>query len=159
MAGVKAGDVITEIDNKSVNSKSELLEIIGRHRPGDKVDVVILRNGNSKKLTVSFQNKFGEKKIIKKENNYDNTLGAEFETVTRNEKELLRINNGIKIVKLMPGILQRAGVKEGYVITKINDKEISNLNDIKIILTSKNSRYVIEGIYPNRMKAFYAIKV
>ncbi len=46
--GINAGDVITKVDGRNVNSVAELQEQIARHRPGDKVAVTVIRGGSEK---------------------------------------------------------------------------------------------------------------
>jgi putative serine protease PepD len=46
-AGLKAGDVITALDGKSVASTGELESAIGAHKPGDSVSLTYTRNGKS----------------------------------------------------------------------------------------------------------------
>ncbi len=46
-AGIKPGDVIISIENKKIRTEAELLEVIGRHSPGDKLQILINRNGKS----------------------------------------------------------------------------------------------------------------
>jgi S1-C subfamily serine protease len=43
-AGIKAGDVITSINNQSIKSNSELRNAIGLARVGDKLDVALIRD-------------------------------------------------------------------------------------------------------------------
>jgi putative serine protease PepD len=44
-AGIKAGDVITEVDGAPVHSGEELIVKIRSHRPGDKLTVTLQRGG------------------------------------------------------------------------------------------------------------------
>ena len=46
-AGIRHGDVITKIDNTSIKSTTDLMEQIGRHRPGDVVTITLLREGRT----------------------------------------------------------------------------------------------------------------
>ena len=46
MAGMKAGDVITAINGRKVNSTTQLKESVGQYRPGDKLDVEVNRHGS-----------------------------------------------------------------------------------------------------------------
>jgi S1-C subfamily serine protease len=50
---VLGGDVIVSLDGKPVSSMDELSAAIGRHRPGDKLAVGLLRNGSGKTVTVT----------------------------------------------------------------------------------------------------------
>ncbi|MGV8090920.1 MAG: PDZ domain-containing protein [Mangrovibacterium sp.] len=40
-AGIKEGDVILSIDGVTVNSPAQLQEQIGKHNPGDQVNVLV----------------------------------------------------------------------------------------------------------------------
>ena len=49
-AGLKAGDVITKVDDKKVASASELSEAVRSYEPESKVTVSVVRDGKTKKL-------------------------------------------------------------------------------------------------------------
>ncbi|MEU9763681.1 trypsin-like peptidase domain-containing protein [Streptomyces sp. NPDC047985] len=50
-AGIRPGDVITEVDGRRVHSGEELIVKIRAHRPGDRLDLGLTRGG--KKLSIS----------------------------------------------------------------------------------------------------------
>jgi serine protease Do/serine protease DegQ len=50
-AGIKAGDVITSINNKQIGNATELRNSIGLLRIGDKVDIGLLRDGKPRRVT------------------------------------------------------------------------------------------------------------
>ncbi len=52
--GLQAGDILIEIDGKEVNSMNELSKRLYEYKPGDTGDIKILRNGEKKKLQVTF---------------------------------------------------------------------------------------------------------
>ncbi len=52
-AGVKPGDVIVQLGGKKIQDVSSLLATLREHRPGDKVQVTVIRNGDRKQLTVT----------------------------------------------------------------------------------------------------------
>jgi len=51
-AGLRAGDVITEVDGKSVSSPDEVAGAVESHQPGDQVQVKVLRSGGRVSFTV-----------------------------------------------------------------------------------------------------------
>ena len=55
--GFKKGDIIVEIDGSTKNiTESKLIgDLIQNHKPGDKVPVVVLRNGARKELKIPIQ--------------------------------------------------------------------------------------------------------
>lgn len=44
-AGIKEGDVVVKIDETPIRTSAGLIEYIGRHRPGDKVNMLVNRKG------------------------------------------------------------------------------------------------------------------
>ena len=55
LAGIQAGDVITEFDGKSVKTVDEITEIKNEHNIGDTVTLKIYRNGEYKDLELTFR--------------------------------------------------------------------------------------------------------
>jgi len=52
-AGLRAGDVITAINGKTVKDLKGLLQTIRLNKPGDKIEATLIRDGNEQKLTVT----------------------------------------------------------------------------------------------------------
>jgi serine protease Do len=152
-AGIKEGDIIIKVAGMPVNSSPELQEQVGKFRPGDKVDVTLLRSGNEKNVMVTLRNKDGNTKIVK--NEMVSLLGAEFEAVSKEEALKLGIKNGVKITKLNGGKLRSAGIREGFIIESIDNKMVMSTDDIVASLQNKKGGVLIQGIYPNGMRTYY----
>ncbi len=82
-------------------------------------------------------------------------MGAEFGEVTDKEKKQLGISNGVKVAGLQSGKLRSAGIREGFIITSIDNKKINSPDDIESALANKKGGVLIEGVYPNGMRAYY----
>lgn len=54
-AGLKTDDVITGVNGKAIKNTPQLQELVGRGRPGDKVQLNINRNGTSKDVEVTLK--------------------------------------------------------------------------------------------------------
>ncbi len=52
-AGIKGGDVIIKLGGKPIGTIHDFMETLGRHKPGDKVDVVVKRDGKDVTLNVT----------------------------------------------------------------------------------------------------------
>ena len=52
-AGLQTGDVITRVKRKTVGSLQELLDIMQKTRPGERVSVTVTRDGKEKTVTVT----------------------------------------------------------------------------------------------------------
>jgi Do/DeqQ family serine protease len=151
-AGIREKDVIIQVEGKQIKNTAELQEKISQYRPGDKVNVIVIRNNEKKPFTVTLRNKHGDTEIVR-----DNlsVLGAQFETVTDGEKEKLEINSGIKITKLDKGKLKTLGMKEGFIITHVNKKPIFEVKDFRREIGSAKGGILVEGIYPNGEPAYF----
>lgn len=154
-AGIDAGDVILQVDSVQINNTSQFLEIIAEKRPGDRIDVTISRGNKILQKTVTLKNRTGQTSYVSKDvTNSISLLGATFEPASPEELKKLRLNHGIKITKLKDGTLKRIGIKEGFIITRINQKDILSLEDLEQAL-SRSGGIFIEGVYPNGMRAYY----
>ncbi len=155
-AGLIEGDIITKVGEISVNSSPELQEQVSRFRPGDKIHVSVLRNGKEKDFEIKLKNKNNTTDVIKKEKTEAmSTLGATFQEVTADEQKKLRIGGGVKIIQLSPGKLRSAGIKEGFIITSIDKKPVKSVEELHAILDGKQGGVLIEGVYPNGLRAYY----
>jgi S1-C subfamily serine protease len=56
-AGLRAGDVILEFDNQRLTDKNTLADIILKYKPGDRIKIKILRNGQEKVLYVTLSSR------------------------------------------------------------------------------------------------------
>ena len=49
------GDVITEVDGERVRDADELRQAIDAHRPGDTVELTVLRDGETESVEVTLE--------------------------------------------------------------------------------------------------------
>jgi S1-C subfamily serine protease len=52
-AGLKEGDIITAVDNTKIDATHSLTSLISQHQPGDRVNLTILRDGNTRHISVT----------------------------------------------------------------------------------------------------------
>ena len=157
-AGILPGDVITEINDKSIRSASNLSEEIGKSRPGDKVNISVIRDGKVKQFSATLRNKAGNTDAITSTG--ASALGAEFKTVDKDLARKLGISGGAQVSELGDGKLKRQGVRAGFIITTINQKPVRSAEDVKRILNGiTRGGIFIEGIYPNGREAYYAFGI
>ena len=158
LAGMKAGDVITKIDGRTVNSTTQLRETVGQYRPGDKVDVEVNRHGSHHHYTLTLLNEAGNVDVVKSGDSFYNAdFGLMLQPVNQSEKSRLNIKNGLKIVEIRQGRFMNSGVPVEFVITKVNGVAVGNKADLESALkNSRSRRTTIEGVYPNGMMgSFY----
>lgn len=155
-AGIERGDIITSVNSITVNSTSELLEQVSRYRPGEKVTVGVSRDGAEKTFKVTLRNRDGNTSLVKSEpKDVLPMLGAKMQVASTDVLRKLGIDHGVQVTELGDGLLRNAGIREGYVITEIDKKPIRSVEDVSKILSNKNGGVLLEGIYPNRVRAYY----
>lgn len=160
-AGMKQGDVILEINNIKVNSATELTEQIGKYRPGETIYVTVKRDNKKKQFEVVLRNMHGNTKIVKADE-YLEVLGASFQKLSTSERRRLGVDYGIGVVDLKDGALRDAGIKENFVITRIQNEKITDVEDLKRVLSREGLGAVaeIEGTYPgSRYMYVYKVKI
>ena len=158
LAGIKDNDVIISVDGVAVNSTAQLQEQISRHRPGDKVKVVVKRDNKLKPFNVTLRNKNGEMGIVKGDTP-GSIFGAKFVAVSDRDREELGIRSGIKITELGEGKFKEAGMKTGFIITQVNKNSISEVYELTHIIKNSRGGILVEGIYPNGEGAYYVLGI
>jgi Do/DeqQ family serine protease len=153
-AGIRKGDVIFRIGNSAINSKSELLEEVGQHGPGDNITVDVYRDGKEVSLPVTL---LSSDENLADKGDKITILGATFEKIGENEMQRFGLQFGFKVTHLENGVISAAGIRTGFIVIAIDRQAIQSAQDLKEALTSKKGGVLIEGVYPNGMRAYYGI--
>ncbi len=157
-AGVRAGDLITKIDGQAVSSSPELLEIVGKHRPGDRLMLTVQRSGSERDIAVTLKNRQGNTDVVKKpdESAVLGSLGAEFQTLDKKEAKDLGLQGGVKITGLSAGKLaNQTDIREGFIVLKVNNQPVTSVDELSRLLLNTKGGIMLEGIYPNNPEQVY----
>ena len=146
-AGIRKGDIIKKIDGTEITSGAEMQGQISRFKPGDKVPVTYVRNGKEATTVVTLKNKAGNFDVVKADAMVD-LLGADLLTLDSRKAKEYGVGGGVVVKKIHDGALNdQTRMKDGFVILKINDKEVKTVEDLKTAIgTDKN--VTISGFYP-----------
>jgi Do/DeqQ family serine protease len=158
-AGIQPGDVVVSVDDVAIQKSADLLEQIGRHRPGDQVSVTVNRHGKELTYEVELANQKGSKKLISADQqDILDVLGASFETIDKEKAQLLGIQGGVVVKELNGGILKnQTDISEGFIITGINNEKVLSVDDLRKALKRQKGGVMLEGIYENYPgELFYA---
>ena len=157
-AGVKAKDVIISIDGMETMTSSKLQEIVMRKRPGDKVKILLIRNGNERKeLVATLQKQEASPKITKTKNPELLTdLGVQLVTISKEDQKNYKVKNGLKVTKLYNGKLKKnTNIREGFVITAVNNKEVSTIDSFIEAVEAQQGGIMLEGKYAGDPTYYY----
>lgn len=158
-AGIEKGDVIVAIDDKPVYSVAQLQEQVAIKRPGDEVKVKLVRDSKEKILTAKLRNEEGTMDIVELAAEF-RVEGATFVDVSDALKDRLNIDGGVQIKELGSGKWKNVRMKEGFIITGIDNEEIRNVRDLKAYFKEpRTDGILIEGVYPDGTKAHYGLGI
>lgn len=156
-AGIKPHDVITMIDGTKILSSPELQETVARHRPGEKLRVTVVRNGQEKQFVVVLKGADKAARATKVENaKMLDVLGIAVEELSAREADKYNLRGGLRVVRIEEGkIKENTTMKKGFIITKVDDKPVKTTEDLTKALEGKKGGVMMEGIYPGVRGAFF----
>ena len=157
-SGIKVGDVLLSINGVKVNSGPAVQEQISKYRPKDKVDIELLRNGKQISVSVVLQSKSGDdSKTDNTGNGVIKIFGAELKEAPKELLEKLSLKGGVEVLSVSEGKFRSTGIKKGFVITYVNQNQVSKAADISAIIQSSRRSVLIEGVYPDGTVVYYGM--
>ena len=149
-AGIKKGDVIIGINGVKTRTMPEMQEQLGRYRPGNTIHVEYIRNGKRLKAAVLLKNKSNDTSLIKaSEKGILKDLGFELRDLNRDERRQLNLE-GVKVISIFRGsIIERTNMDPGFIITKINEEPVTDIQTLIGELKKSQGKVMLEGIYEN----------
>ena len=142
-AGLKIGDVITELDGLKVSDASDLQVAVGLKSPGTTIKLGILRDGKELTLPVTLEalgsrDKQGNVYAENGQGKMRWGLGlADLNSDTREQAQVPDNLHGAVIERVQPGSsADDAGLRPGDVILQVNHKDVQSASDVKDALAS-----------------------
>ena len=152
-------DVITGINDKKVNNFADLQEALAQYRPGDKVNVTVVRNKKEKTVSMVLKNEQGNTSIIK-DTGMD-VLGAAFRPLPDEVKKQLKLGYGLQVTGVTTGKMASAGVRKDFIILKANEQPLRTVEDLEKVMKnavkSTNPVLFLSGVYPSGKRGFFAV--
>lgn len=169
-ADIKEGDIILKVDGKEVNQPSELQGYIASKSAGTQVKLIIFRDRKEIERTVTLKSRDSDntsEPVVNKESDNENNpsgsssvsfdgIGMSVRNLSASEKSKYKIDGGALITDVKPFSRaedQRLG--EGLVIVEADKKEISNVNDLKVVLDDKKGSAILLKVQNNEGSSRY----
>ncbi len=135
-AGLKVGDVITQVNGKKVDGAGQLQVIISQQRPGTKVELEIVRDGKSQRVPVTLEALDGRRSDAKPSQEHGKArwgLGLmEIAPDVREQLQLPGNVHGALVTNVQPGSpADNAGISRGDVIVEVNRKSVQSVSDVQ----------------------------
>jgi serine protease Do len=141
-AGLKVGDVITEMNGKKITDAGQLQMEVGEMTPGTKIALQVMRDGKSASVPVTLEGmdgSNGETKVADNSNGKPR-WGVGIADITPELREQLQAPDdlhGAVIQRVVPGSpSDDAGLQPGQVIVGVNRHETKSASDVQKALAS-----------------------
>ena len=136
-AGLKSGDVITQLNGQPIEDTSQLKLRVTETTPGSQVHLVVNRNGESKAFDVTLgsvpENKVAKASESNGEARREALGGVSVTDLDQNTRAELKIPQNVQgavITQVAPdSAAYEAGLRTGDVITELNRQPVKNAQD------------------------------
>jgi serine protease Do len=137
-AGLKSGDVITEVNGEPVVRSGELSSLIGMSAPGERVKLKVWRDRAERTIEAKLGSAEKEPKLAADGNAGadSGSLGLSLRPLTKDEKRQAKLDAGL-VVEDVDGAAERAGIQTGDVLLAINGKPVQSIEQVKSVLAGK----------------------
>lgn len=142
-AGVKAGDIITSLNGKPLNSFAELRSRIATTEPGTKVKLGLLRNGKPLEVEVTLDTSTSSSASAE-------MITPALEGATLSDGQLKDGSKGIKIDEVVKGSpAARAGLQKDDVIIGVNRDRVNSIAEMRKVLATKPAIIALQIVRGN----------
>ncbi len=142
-AGLQSNDVIVKMDQVKISKFADLQGFLGSKRPGDVVQVGILRDGRSQVVKVKLKNQFG--KYEYENADFSNYYVGDLAPISQEDARKFGIDHGVKIRQLKNrSIEQTYGVGNGDIILSVEDVEVNSAAEIDQLLKQHQNKDYFE---------------
>jgi serine protease Do len=149
-AGLQMGDTITAVNGKPVKTGEELVGIISAVKPGNKVDITYVRNGQQKQASVGVEDrtKLFPDTTEEAEDTGANPepaptkLGVTVHSITQDQADRLGITGGrgVMVTEVKPdSFADDIQLRQGMVITQVNKQPVNNEEEFRKLTSQLKS--------------------
>ena len=129
--GLQVGDVILSLNGQSINESADLPHLVGNMKPGDKINLDVIRNGQRKSLSMAVGNLPDDDEEIASmgapgAERSSNRLGVTVADLTAEQRKSLDIQGGVVIKEVQDGPAAVIGLRPGDVITHLDNKAVTS---------------------------------
>jgi serine protease Do len=142
-AGLKVGDVVTQLDDRKVTDAGQLQMEVGQQRPGTKVALEVTRDGKNINVPVTLEemsSRDGKDKLASNSDNGKPRWGVGISDLTPDVREQLQAPKdlqGAVIQRIQPGSpAEEAGLQPGEVIVSVNRRPTQSASDVQKALAN-----------------------
>jgi len=148
-AGLRPGDVVTEVDGAEIRKGHDLLRSVLRHDVGERLALGVLREGSKKQMTVVAGERpnDGRAQSRNEEPRETGLLGLSLEDITPRMRERFRYEGeGNVVVSMVQGgsDADRAGLMRGDIVLQADRRPVRSVADVRAALSDGKALLYIE---------------
>ena len=164
-AGLKEGDVITDLDGQPVTDSNSLRNRVAGLAPNTAVTLKVLRDGKPTSISATVIERESDKARASRSNGDDGEhtrgLGMSVTPLTPRvaaQLELPKSEKGLVITDVDPaGIAADAGLQPGDVVKKVNGREVETVQDLRTALDTHKDAPALVLVSRNGATVFVAL--
>ncbi|MDQ6681430.1 MAG: Do family serine endopeptidase [Pseudomonadota bacterium] len=136
-AGLKSGDVITEVNGEPIVRSGELSSLIGLASPGEQVKLKVMRDHEAREIDAKLGSAESGKHVADSgASAQDGQLGLALRALTPEERREAKVEQGM-VDEGVDGAAAKAGIQAGDVLLAVNGKPVQSIDQVKSVLDSK----------------------
>jgi serine protease Do len=159
--GIQKGDVILDLEGHSIKDTKDLLNTVARLQPGQKVKVVVLRDGKEKTLSVELGERPAEGESAAAPGpSKEDRLGLTVQDVTQEMAERLGLDKpeGVLVSNVKPGsAAAKAGLQRGDLVHEIEHEPVRNVKDYQKIISKTGKDSVLFWIQRGKGRRYVVV--
>lgn len=157
-AGLKSGDVITQVDGQPIVASGDLPAVIGMERPGQRVTLQIWRQGKPEQVVAQLGNLNDKSaRVADADEPGKGKLGLALRPLQPQEQRQAKVEGGL-LVEQSSGAAARAGVQAGDVLVSINGEPVKDVAQVRGIV-AKAAKSVALLILRDGQQIFVPVRV
>ena len=129
---------------------------VATYRPGDKITVSYRRDGREITTPITLRNSTGTTDVVK--TSIVDKLNADLQTLSKEQAKELGVKGGVVVKSFGDNsAFSRTRMQEGFVILKVDGKDVLSVADFRKALDSANNSVKLEGIYPGYNEGIFVV--
>ncbi len=142
-AGLQAGDVVLALNGKPVERSIDLPRMVGLMKPNEKATLTVWHDGKERAVDITLGEMPGDTiAAVDTPNATPAKLGVAVRSLTDEERKKLDITGGV-LVEQVSGAAARAGIQMGDVILGVNNKPVSDPDQLKQVVDAAKGRVAV----------------
>lgn len=149
-AGIRKEDIINSVDSVEIENSAHFQAVIAEKKPGDKIDLRIVRQNSIIKVTAMLTNFMNTTELISNRNDKEiSDLGLQVRDLTSLEMSNFSSNGVLVVSVLQNSKAAICNMEPDYIIEEVNGKKVNSVDEMISILKKSDKILKFNGRYKN----------